>query len=229
MKLLKGLQKAALAVIGPRPPEDLPVRQSTPPPARGVYRFGLLMLVAVVVLINVPFIIRHYMPGHDSKSVLGVFDYIYSNWLFAGELPHWMVYGLHGLDAAAFQLADLSAASYLVIFCGKLFGVKDSLALFSASLCLEQLLFLLGFYLLSRRLFQERLTLFCICLTAVGLVSWQTQLSLTCACSVCCRWLSTSFCASGMTERVTAAGWRESWPSWDRKVFFMLMCFGRYC
>ena len=38
------------------------------------------------------------------------------------------------------------------------------------------MLFLLGFYLLARRLFKERLTVFCICLSAVGLITWQTQL-----------------------------------------------------
>lgn len=119
---------------------------------------------------------RHFMPSHDSKLVLGIFDYMYSNWLFSGELPHWMAYGLHGLDAAAFHIAFVSATSYLTIFAGKYLGIKDSLTLFSATLCLEQMLFLLGFYLLSRRLFQERLTVFCICLSAVGLTTWQTQL-----------------------------------------------------
>jgi hypothetical protein len=175
MKLLKCVQKAAAAMIGPRSADDVPA-VSSPPSAHGVFRFGLLTLAVIVVLINLPLITRHYMPGHDSKMVLGIFDYMYGNWFFADELPRWMVYGLHGLDAATFHLAALSAASYVSMFCGKLLGVKDSLTLFSASVCLEQLLFLLGFHLLSRRLFQERITIFCICITAVGLVSWQTQL-----------------------------------------------------
>ena len=176
MRLFNSLQKTLAAVIGPRPPEDFPARPSTQPTARGVFRFGLLLLVAVVVLVNLPFITRHCMPGHDSRQVLGFFDYTYSNWLFAGELPGWMVYGLHGLDAAVYHISVLSTASYLALFLGKLFWLQDSLTVFSASLCLEQLFFLLGFYLLSRRLFQEPLTVFCICLTAVGLVSWQSQL-----------------------------------------------------
>ena len=155
---------------------NLPANLAQPLPARGGFRFGLLMLVAVVVLINLPFITRHYIPGHDSKVALAVFDYMYSNWVFADELPHWMVYGFHGLDAAAFQIAFMSAASYLSFFGGKYLGVNDSLTLFSVTLCVEQLLFLLGFYLLSLRLFRERLTVFCICFTAIGLVAWQSQL-----------------------------------------------------
>ena len=156
--------------------DNLSTKQSNLPPAHSYFRLSLLLLVALVVLNNVPFITRHYMPSYDSKLVLGIFDYLYSNWLFSGELPHWMAYGLHGLDAAAFQIAFVSATSYLAIFAGKLFGAKDSLTLFSVNMCLEQLLFLLGFYLLSRRLFKEGLTVFCICLSAVGLVTWQSQL-----------------------------------------------------
>lgn len=154
---------------------DLPANLIQPSPARGIFRLTLLILVAVVVLINLPFITRHFIPGHDGKVALAVFDYMYGNWLFAGELPHWMVYGFHGLNAAAFQVAFLSAASYLSFFWGKVLGVTDSLTLFSVTLCVEQLLFLLGFYLLSRRLFRERLTVFCICFTAVSLIAWQDQ------------------------------------------------------
>jgi hypothetical protein len=176
MRLLQRLQRALATAIESDTPDDLPARLSPPPPARGLSRFSLLLLVTFVVLLNLPFMTRHYMPGHDSKQVLGIFDYMYSSWLFSGELPQWMAYGLHGLDAATFHLAFLSASSYLTIFAGKLLGVTDSLMLFSITLCVEQLCFLLGFYLLSRRLFQEPLTIFCICFTAVGLVDWQTQL-----------------------------------------------------
>ena len=143
--------------------------------ARGLARLSLLGLIAVVVIINLPFITRHYMLGYDGKLALGVFDYMYSGWLFSGALPQWMVYGLHGLDAAPFHLSFLSASSYWLFLVGKVLGITDSLTLFALTLCCEQLLFLLGFHLLSGRLFQEPLTRFCVCLTAVGLASWQSQ------------------------------------------------------
>ena len=129
----------------------------------------------MVVLINLPFITRHYMPAHDAKEALGFFDYFYSNYLFSGSLPQWMVYGGWGLDAAPFHIFFVSAPSYLAMFVGKALGMNDSLTLFSIAICLEQLLFLLGFYLLSRRLLREPLAIFCVCLTAVGLVEWQFQ------------------------------------------------------
>lgn len=151
-------------------------RRTELPPARGIWRFSLLLLTMAVVSLNIPFITRHFMVSHDSKQVLGIFDYVYSNWLYSGELPQWMAYGLHGLDARAFQIAFLSAPSYLTIFAGKLFQVHDSLALFSIALCLEQLCFLLGMYLLSRWLFRERLTVFCVCLAAAGSIAGPTQL-----------------------------------------------------
>jgi hypothetical protein len=116
------------------------------------------------------------MVGHDTKQILGIFDYFYSGWLYSGELPRWMAYGLQGLDAAPFYLAFMSASGFLAVFAGKFFQVTDSMSLFMASICVEQLLFLLGMYLLSVRLYRERITVFCICLTAVLMIEWQFQL-----------------------------------------------------
>ena len=154
--------------------------KSEQPPSRqpGRFRFDLLLLIAIVLVINLPFLAGRCMPAHDTKGALGIFDYFYSNYLFAGELPRWMAYGLYGLDATVSHVTFMSGSSYLAMFAGKILAVKDSLSLFTVSICLEQLLLLLGIYLLCRRLFQERLTVFCICLTMVCTVMWQSQISL---------------------------------------------------
>jgi hypothetical protein len=175
MTLLKRLQTALDTTPESVALDNPPAKLAQPPPARGVSRFALLLLVAVVVLFNLPFITRHYMLGHDCKGTLALFDYLYSNYLYSGAFPHWMVYGGYGLDAAPFDILFVSAPSYLTMVAGKVFGVNDSLTLFSITICVEQLLLLLGFHLLLHRLLQERLAVFCICLTAVGLVEWQYQ------------------------------------------------------
>jgi len=116
------------------------------------------------------------MPWHDTKDALGIFDYLYSNYLYAGELARWMVYGVYGVDASPYYVTYMSPPSYLLFFIGRIFGVSDTLFLFSATVCVEQLLFLLGLYLVGKRLFRERLTVFCICLTGLGTVMWHSQI-----------------------------------------------------
>lgn len=136
----------------------------------GRFNFDLLILIGVVLLANVPFIGGRFMPVHDTKQALAFFDYFYSNLTFFGELPRWMVYGLYGLDASAYHITFMSAVGYLTMFAGKCFGVGDTLMLFSITVCLEQLIFLLGLYLLAKRIFTRRLTVFCVCLTAAGTI-----------------------------------------------------------
>ena len=115
------------------------------------------------------------MPGHDTRYTLGIFDYFYGNFLFTGQLAHWMAYGLYGGDATGYHAIFMSGTSYLGLFLGRLFALGDSLYLFAITLCLEQLLLLLGLYLLSRRLFADRFTVFCVCLTGVCTAMWQLQ------------------------------------------------------
>ena len=136
----------------------------------------LLLLITVVLLINIPFLANRSLPQHDTKYVLGIFDYFYSNVLHAHEMPHWMCYGLYGLDAAACHATFMTGASYLALFFGKCLGIADSLSLFEISLCMEQLLFLLGLYLLSKSLFKERAAVFCVCLTSICTLYLHSQI-----------------------------------------------------
>ncbi len=144
----------------------------------GILRFSLLVLIGVVLAINAAYMAGRFMPNHDTRLMLGFFDYFYSNYLFAGELPRWMVYGVYGLDSSVSYVSFTSAPNFLAMFLGKMLGAQDSLSLFCVSVCFEQLLLLLGTYLLCRRLFRNRLTIFCVCLTIVGTVIWQSQISL---------------------------------------------------
>jgi hypothetical protein len=142
---------------------------------RREFRPDLLFLIGAVLAVNVPLLAGRYMPEHDTKYVLGIFDYFYANHFFTGELPRWMAYGVFGLDASAYHIHFMSAASYLVAFAGRWAGMRDSLLAFGCVVCLEQLFLLLGMWLLCRRLFRGRLTVFCVCLFTVCTVVWQSQ------------------------------------------------------
>jgi hypothetical protein len=143
---------------------------------RKTCRLDLLFLIGVVLLINMPFLVGRCMTVHDTKYVLGIFDYFYGNYLFTGELPRWMAYGLYGNDASVYHVMVMTGPSYLAFFFGKILGITDSLFLFCITHCLEHLLLLLGMYLLSRKLFVERTTVFCVCFTVVSTVMWSEQM-----------------------------------------------------
>ena len=143
----------------------------------GIFRFTLPVLILVVLAINAAYMAGHFMPNHDTRLMLGCFDYYYSSLRFTGQFAHWMVYGVYGLDAAPCYVMFSSAPNYLVMMLGKVAGAQDSLQLFCISVCLEELLLLLGAYLLCRQLFQNRLVVFCVCLTLVCTASWQSQIS----------------------------------------------------
>jgi hypothetical protein len=138
----------------------------------------LPILAVVVLLVNLPYLAGRMFPLHDTKTAFALFDYFYSGYFYDGVVPHWMAYGLYGLDATIFRIWQLTGSSLLTMVAGRALGVRDSLLLFEAGLLVEQCLFLWGMWALCGRLFQERTTRFCVCLTAVCTVAFQVQLDL---------------------------------------------------
>jgi hypothetical protein len=132
-------------------------------------------LAAAVVLINLPYLSPHFVPPHDAGAVFGLFSYFYNNLLAAHELPLWMCYGTYGIPSGVHQVDFLTAPSYFFMAVGAVFQVRDPKAIFVLSVVGEQLLFVLGVYLLSRRLFADRLTTLIVGFGAVfGVVCyWQ--------------------------------------------------------
>lgn len=137
-----------------------------------------LLLSGLVVLINLPYFGSQFIPGHDTKHTFGMFSYFYNHAAQEYELPRWMAYGVFGIKAGPCQFSFLSAVSYLAILIGALFGIQNPLAVFTASILGEQLLFLLGVYLCSRRFFTDRLTVLLVGLGAACSTVWYWQLIL---------------------------------------------------
>lgn len=155
---------------------DPPPSPPGPAPARPGWNADLLVLAAAVVLFNLPYFRGEFLPAHDSKSVFGLFTYFHSHAAVHHELPLWMTYGTYGFTSAVFQASYLTVSSYLSILGGVALGVHDSLTLFVISTIVEQLLFLLGFYLLSRRLFSDRLTVLIVGISAAATTVWWWQI-----------------------------------------------------
>jgi hypothetical protein len=116
------------------------------------------------------------LPGHDSFQVYHVFHYFHSGLVFNGRAPEWVPYGAFGMPADFWERVCLTPASWLCLLVGWAAGITDSLALFRASVLLEQAAYLLGMRLLAGQLFERRVTMLTVCVGAAGTVYWYEQI-----------------------------------------------------
>jgi hypothetical protein len=116
------------------------------------------------------------VPLHDSMYVFQAFQFYYNNFLDHAELAAWLPHGSYGVPSLNVQLACLSPFTYLAAAVGVLFHATNVLLLFKLALLAEQVFFLTGLYLLSRRLYESRLTTLTICLVAILTMTWRTQM-----------------------------------------------------
>ena len=135
---------------------------------------GLLTLV--VLLQNLPYFDSKVLPVHDTMWSYSVFHSFYCSFLYDFEIPQWVQYGLYGAPTIASQLSGIKPSSCIAGLIGFLFDSKDTLALFKISVFVDQLMFLLGIYLLSMRLFVRRITRLLVCLGGVCGTVWLVQI-----------------------------------------------------
>lgn len=152
-------------------------RASEPAGARAIgFDWGPLLLTLFALAMNAPQLAARVVPIHDTFYSFVNFHVFYNELFFAGDLPHWLPYCEFGLPADLQQIISLTPMSYLVGLVGSLARVEDALLLFKLSVIGEQLVFVIGTYALSRRLFSERATALALGVAAAGTVVWTTQL-----------------------------------------------------
>jgi hypothetical protein len=132
-------------------------------------------LVVAVVLANLRFVASDGPLSDDSLYVFQVFHYFYSGFFVDGELPLWAPNHLYGAPTAYEQMTCLTPGSYLTMIVGKLLHATGTLEMFRLAMVVDQLLFLLGLYLLARRLYASTGAVLFVCLTAIGMSFWHKQ------------------------------------------------------
>jgi hypothetical protein len=137
-----------------------------------------VLLLGLVLLSFVPILNRRIIPVHDTLQALQAFQVFYNELYFHHELAQWLPYGTYGNASVMWQLTGLAPASYLLGLAGWLCGCQDVLLLYKLSMGVEQVLFLLGLYLLARRLYAYRVTRFLVCLAASLTVTWFSSIGL---------------------------------------------------
>jgi hypothetical protein len=137
-----------------------------------------ILPLSFLIVIMSPYLSPHssFFPTHDTLAYAQVFYYNYQDYFLNGELPLWSPYNLYGTTNYYDLLYGWSPFQYLAAFLGKIMGIKDALQLYITSIMFEELAFLVGVYLLSRKLFENRLTVIFISFAAVGTVFWPVQL-----------------------------------------------------
>ncbi len=114
-----------------------------------------------------------FFPAHDSMSWLVHFFYFFYNEYFInGQLPLWIPYSTFGHIVDYCLITTISPAQYFVMFTGKMLGVQDAMALLKVSMAIEQLAFVTFMYLLSKKLFKQRLSILFVCIGAVFTIFW---------------------------------------------------------
>lgn len=130
-------------------------------------KIDLFILVALTALVNIPYWDSTIWPFNDTLYVFQSFYSFYNNFFLHGELVQWFPYGVYGISAGYWQLIVLTPISYLTILMGSIFRIRDVLFMFKFSLMLEQIISVLGIYLLSKALFHERLTRLLVCIITI--------------------------------------------------------------
>lgn len=126
------------------------------------------ILTVILVLINIPLFLNIIMPMQDTLDGFQVFYFFYNEIFFNKELPLWVPFGMYGMPSDSLLVGGMSPSSWLAGFIGWILGIRNVLLVFKFSLFFEQLVFLLGVYLLSKSLFKHKTSIFFVCITGIG-------------------------------------------------------------
>jgi len=140
------------------------------------FNIDFCALLLILLCVNIPLSQKFMLPLRDSMNTFGMFYYFYNEYFFHGTIAQWSPFNVYGMPAHYTQLVSLTPASYLFLFLGKLFQIKNVMLLFKVSMLFEQLVFLMGMYFLSRTLYRRRITIFIICVSAIACNVWLSQI-----------------------------------------------------
>ena len=131
-------------------------------------KFALPAMLAVLLLINIPYFFYDLVPRHDTSYVFQSFYFFYNELFLNNELTGWIPYHFFGVHSDINLMTSLSPSLAFVGLFGWLLRIKDVLFLFNVGIFLDQLILLLGTYLLSRTIFKKMATTIFVCLSVIG-------------------------------------------------------------
>ena len=135
-------------------------------------RFILIVLLIFVLSYDWPSFTCLYL-SNDTLLSFEEFYSFYNEFYFHGFLPQWFPnQATFGLPANLPYMEFMSVGCNISFLIGKIFSIKSTLLLFKLSVLMDQLVLLIGMFLLSRLLFKRRITVFIVCLSVLASICW---------------------------------------------------------
>ncbi len=135
--------------------------------------------VAAIVMFVLALAVWRYaqnvVPTHDAMQAFHVFYFYYCSLFQHGAAPEWLPLHTFGMESSLVNVMCISPSGYLCARLGAWFGVREVLALFEASFFLDQLVLVLGVYVLVDGLLRSRFAVFFTTLTVAATVDWWSQ------------------------------------------------------
>ena len=129
-------------------------------------------MLLLTVLLNLPMLSPRVVFVHDTLNNLIYFDFTYSGLLHHHSFPKWIPALGYGVPFDLHLFATMQPTNGVVMLAGWALGANNTLLLYKLSMILSQGIFVLGLYLLARRLYNSMLIVWMVCLGAVLTNSW---------------------------------------------------------
>ncbi|MBI4023509.1 MAG: ankyrin repeat domain-containing protein [Verrucomicrobia bacterium] len=150
---------------------DSPVAASTAPKesTRGFFLVVLLLNIGVAASI---FSERRIPCGHDGFQHYSAQYYFLNNAVTAGEIPQWMPFMMQGMVSNWWYVGQAEFTQAFFLLAGKVMSGMNFLQLYYIGFCFDELLLLVGVWLLAQRYFTDPATRCFVALTVAGSSIW---------------------------------------------------------
>jgi len=98
--------------------------------------------------------------------------YVLNNVAMGGEIPQWIPFMTHGMIATWYYLFQVSILPSVLLLAGSLLENISFIPLFHLGMLVDELLLLLGTWLLARRFFRSSFTSFFVAASVLGSAVW---------------------------------------------------------
>jgi hypothetical protein len=135
-----------------------------------------LLLVLLTAGLHVFLIADRRLPrGHQGRAAYERQYAFLSGSSEAGSVPQWRPFTRGGIDGGPELFSQAGMLQHVLMALGPLVGGKNFLPLFHLGVFLEELLLLIGCWLLARRFFPSPVTAFFVGVSALGSAFWLDQ------------------------------------------------------
>ncbi|HKX18687.1 MAG TPA: hypothetical protein VJT33_11810 [bacterium] len=118
---------------------------------------------------------HNWIPIHDAFQITNIVYFIFNEVTKHHAVPLWYPYINYGVDANWYLTIAIGPSLATLLPLARLFGTGDALYFYYLSLLFDEIILLVGTYLLARTLFRSRLSVLFVCIAMTGSTLWYAQ------------------------------------------------------